>query len=130
MIVVMEIIYFHLPLVEKKVLFHYQFKKKLQIFGVSTFQPCSLDGQIFISNPISFINALINPGDWQCGSCGIDVNNNGVCDDNEWQESTDVIIHYETPQEVSYTVPDYGLYEFRYFICDTFYRHVVGFHAL
>ena len=103
------------------------FEKEAPTFGVSTFQECVLDGQIFILNPISFTDALINPGDWQCGTCLYDLNNNGICDDNEWQETNDVIITYETPHEVAYTVPDYGLYEFRYFVCDTFYQKIVGF---
>ncbi|RPG60567.1 MAG: hypothetical protein CBD51_000720 [Flavobacteriales bacterium TMED191] len=103
------------------------FEKEAPTFGVSTFQDCSLDGQIFILNPISFVDALINPGDWQCGTCLDDINNNGICDDNEWQETNDVIINYETPHEVSFTVPDYGLYDFRYFVCDTFYQKIVGF---
>ena len=45
-----------------------------------------------------------------------------------WYEIFNVVdIEYETPHEISFSVPDYGFYEFRYFICDTFYQHFVGF---
>ena len=50
-----------------------------------------------------------------------------MCDDDEWVETNDVLIYYETPYEVGFTVPEFGQYEFRYFICDTFYRKIVGF---
>ena len=102
-------------------------EKEAPTFGVSTFQDCSLDGQIFIINPISPSDALVDPGDWQSGKCIEDLNNNGICDDDEWVETNDVLIYYETPYEVGFTVPEFGQYEFRYFICDTFYRKIVGF---
>ena len=87
------------------------FEKEAPEFGVSTHQDCALDAQIFIYNPISFTDALIDPGQWQA------VGNN----------AQDVTINYETPHEVGFSVDDYGFYEFRYFICDTFYQHFVGF---
>jgi len=87
------------------------FEKEAPEFGVSTHQDCLLDAQIFIYNPISFTDALIDPGEWQA------VGSN----------AGDVTINYETPHEVGFSVTDYGFYEFRYFICDTFYQHFVGF---
>ena len=97
----------------------FSIEKDAPEFGFSPHQECSLDGQIFIYNPISFAEALINPGDWQYGE--EDVNGN-------WYEIFNVVdIEYETPHEISFSVPDYGFYEFRYFICDTFYQKYVGF---
>ena len=88
-------------------------------FGYAPHEECALDGQLFIYNPISFTDALLDPGDWQYGQEN---------SDGEWSEIIDVVdIYYETPHEVHFSVPDYGFYEFRYFICDTFYQEFVGF---
>ena len=86
-------------------------QKEAPEFGFSTHQDCGLDAQVFIYNPISFTDALIDPGYWE--AIGYNAQN--------------VIINYQTPHEVGITVSDYGLYEMRYSICDTFYQHIVGF---
>ena len=87
------------------------FEKEAPEFGVSTYQDCVLDAQIFIYNPLSFEEALINPGIWEAFG----------------ENASDVIINYSTPQEISFSVTQFGFYDFRYFICDTFYQHSVGF---
>ena len=86
--------------------------KEAPEFGISTHQDCLLEAQIFIENPISFTQALIDPGYWDWYPIG----NNGNVD-----------IYYQTPHEISFSVSEYGLYEFQYMICDTFYQHFVGF---
>ena len=70
-----------------------------------------MNGQIYILNPISFADALIDPGYW----------------DAVGPNSNNVTINYQTPHEVDISVSDYGMYNLRYFICDTFYQHNIGF---
>ena len=88
-------------------------EKNAPDFGYSNFMDCSLDGEIFIDNPISFVDALIDPGSWEWTMVG---NNTGTVD-----------VHYETPHQINFSVSEYGLYAFKYFVCDTFYQHIVGF---
>jgi gliding motility-associated-like protein len=87
------------------------FDKEAPEFGVSTFQDCALDAQIFIYNPISFTEALLSPGTWEASG----------------ENASDVTINYSTPHEINFSVSQFGFYDFRYFICDTFYQHSVGF---
>jgi gliding motility-associated-like protein len=91
----------------------FSIQKEAPEFGVSTYQDCLLDATIFIENPISFADALMDPGTWEWSNAGVNQGN--------------VDIYYATPHEISFGVSDYGLYEFRYLICDTFYQHFVGF---
>ena len=91
----------------------FSIQKEAPEFGISTYQDCLLDATIFIENPISFTDALMDPGVWEWNSAGVNQGN--------------VDIYYATPHEISFSVSDYGLYEFRYLICDTFYQHFVGF---
>ena len=90
----------------------FSIQKSAPDFGISTFEDCILDASIFIENPISFTDVLIDPGSWEWEAVG----NDGV-----------VSVDYSTPYAINFSVSEYGLYEFRYLICDTFYQHFVGF---
>jgi len=94
-------------------LVHLSVEKNAPDLGYSTFTSCSLESEIIINNPISFTDALMDPGSWEWEPIG---GHNGT-----------VNVYYETPHEIAFSVSEYGLYEFRYLVCDTFYQKVVGF---
>ena len=85
--------------------------KRAPQIGTSTHQECVLDGQIYIDNPISFSDALLNPGNWQ--PIGSNAGN--------------VDILYETPHEVGVSVSEYGMYTLQYENCDTTFIQSIGF---
>ena len=87
------------------------FSKRAPNIGLATFENCVKDGQIYIDNPISFSDALLNPGNWQ------------AIGDN----ANDLTILYETPHEVGVNVSEYGMYTLEYENCDTTFRQNIGF---
>jgi len=87
------------------------FAKQAPDIGVSTHENCVKDGQIYIDNPISFSDALLDPGNWQ------------AIGDN----ANDLTILYETPHEVGVNVSKFGMYTLEYQNCDTTFRQNIGF---
>ena len=99
----------------------FEIQKEAPEFGISSYEECVLDGTIIIYNP------TLDEGEWEVFN-----HNLGLFDiESQWEpiESNTLGINVSSSsyEEITFSVPEFGMYNFRYKVCGTAYNHAIGF---